>query len=69
MPVKDCSSADLDRTITSIERRGGRIVQVVAAGDGAYKVVFEERADRKETRVLVGETGPEMIVPPKETRS
>lgn len=55
MPTKNCASGDVDREVLEIEKRGGRAIQLVPVGDGAYKILYEEKTQRvapggKETR-------------------
>ena len=47
MPSYDVSSSEFHDRIAELERSGERIVSVVAAGDGAYKVITDRVSKRK----------------------
>jgi hypothetical protein len=46
MPVHTVAAADLASTVDQLEQTE-RIIQVVAAGDGAFHVVTERKASRR----------------------
>lgn len=48
MPIHTVSATDLESTVAELERTE-RIIQVVAAGEGAYHVVTEAKPSKRKS--------------------